>query len=121
MSRQTPARRLVFALLVLAAGVSPAAAHAADPPAPGTVLFASGPHAARWARVLTERLGALELDLPARAAQAEPSIAPGRMDGLAAVEAALLLARRQSAGLREAEALATLAAAERTASTLADV
>lgn len=121
MSRQGPARRLVFALFALSGALAPASFAGADPPAANTALFATGPHGERWSRALEARLGPFDPDPVASAAAAPDRIARERMDALAGVEAQLLAARRQAASLREREALASLAAAERTIDALADV
>jgi len=125
MSRQAPARRLVFAFGALLCSAAPAPRAAADAPeqstSPRIVLFASGPHAERWAQVLATRLGPLDRDPVANAEREQPSVARERMRALAKVEALLVEARRQAAGLREREALASLAAAERAVDGLADV
>ncbi|HMI93506.1 MAG TPA: PEGA domain-containing protein [Polyangiales bacterium] len=81
----------------------------------------SGPHAERWARTLAGQLGPLDRDPVASAERAQPSVARDRMRELARVEAWLVEARRQAAALREGEALASLAAAERAVDGLADV
>jgi hypothetical protein len=84
-------------------------------------LFASGPHAERWTRALAPRFGPFEPDPLAAAIGAPPGIERQRKHGLARVEARLVEARRQAATLREREALASLAAAERAVAELADV
>lgn len=136
MSRQSPARRVVFACFALLCAVSSARVLADDTAsaagsAPAlragaskslrTALFASGPHAQGWARALARQWGALETDPVARAAALTPRVARARMDALARIEGLLLDARVQAATLREADALTSLAAAERAAEGAADV
>jgi hypothetical protein len=121
MSRQGPARRLVFALCALLGSAAPALRAAADEALPRAVLFASGPQAERWARALGTQLDPLDGDPLGNAERALPNVARERMRALAQVEALLIEARRQAATLREREALASLAAAERAIDGLADV
>jgi hypothetical protein len=134
MSRESAARRVVFACCALLWAGSSARVFADDPASGSGIapalrggasariaLFASGPHAQGWARALARQWGPLEADPVAHAAALPPRIARGRMQALARIEGLLLDARGQAASLREADALASLAAAERTAEGAADV
>jgi hypothetical protein len=121
MSREGPARRLVCAFCAVLAAAAESSPAAADAPQPGVALFASGPHAERWARSLDAQLGPLDRDPVGHAERMQPSVARDRMRALAEVEALLVAARRQAATLRERDALASLATAERAVDGLADV
>jgi hypothetical protein len=135
MSRESPARRVVFACCALLCAASSTRALADDaatgagiPPLRARassshriVLFASGPHAQAWARALARQWGELEEDPVTVAAALPAGIARARMDALARIEGLLLDARVQAASLREADALTSLAAAERAAEGAADV
>jgi len=124
MTRAAPARSAVSrvaAAFWLGAAVAAAAASARAEPA--TVLLGGGDRVASppGLDALPGLNAPLERDLPARALRQPAALARERIAAVARVDALLTEASEQVASLREAQALASLAEAERQCEQLGDV